>query len=337
MKQLFEESNIFSSLATIDGAIALAIIFIIVTASIIIVKITKLPIIAIVHKIIDSLFKVIGKLIRKREKIYHRDVEIGKIDEKRARVKLYRFLSELIIDLGMSYTGITPYELLFITSSLTAIVTMILSRVIFGNFFMTLILAPVITIAVFCIMYTKANIAHDARIEAVIEAENIICNNIKIGVVAAIRENLDVLPKQVRPDFRDFIDNVQYKNYHVKTALQELNIKLGSIADDFIKKCTVFELEEEHGIVGMFADVVEVNNIKMEMRVEMKRQFEQVMSDFKVGASMIFAFLGGVLAIYPEIRKFYFTTLIGQIILIIDVIILIAEFVYITYLRAKEL
>ena len=33
----------------------------------------------------------------------------------------------------------------------------------------------------------------------------------------------------------------------------ELNAQLGSVADDFIKKCIVFEMEEEHGIAGMFA------------------------------------------------------------------------------------
>ena len=56
-----------------------------------------------------------------------------------------------------------------------------------------------------------------------------------------------------------------------------------------------------------------------------------------IGAIMIFSFLGGVLVIFPNVREFYFTTGIGQLILAVDVLLLILEFVYITYLRAKEL
>ena len=69
----------------------------------------------------------------------------------------------------------------------------------------------------------------------------------------------------------------------------------------------------------------------------MKRKFEEVVTEFIMGASMIFIFLGGVLAIYPDIAKFYLKTPLGQIIIALDCLILIGEFVYITYLRAKEL
>lgn len=334
---MLSELNIFSALNSVETATTVTIVVLIILALALLVKITKLPVMTMLHKFGRWCMGLVSKLISKQERVYHRDLEIGKIDEKRKRVKLYRFLSDLIIDLNMSYSGITPYELLYLTLAAVFLTSAFISKILFGNWFMAIILCPILTVAVFCIMYTKANIAHDARIEAVIEAENIICNNIKIGVVAAIRESINTLPKEVRQDFRDFIDNVEYKNYHVKTALQELNSKLGAIADDFIKKCIVFELEEEHGIAGMFADVVEINNIKMQIRIEMKRRFEETMHSFKVGASMIFAFLAGVLFLYKDIRTFYFEHPIGQIIICIDILILIAEYVYITYLRAKEL
>jgi hypothetical protein len=202
---------------------------------------------------------------------------------------------------------------------------------------MVIIMGPIVLVGVFCVMYTRANVAHDTRIEAVIEAENIICNNIKVGVVVAVRDSLDVLPKTVRQDFKDFVDNMEQKNYHIKTALLELNAKLGSVADDFIKKCIVFELEEEHGIAGMFQDIVEINNINMEMRTTMKRKFEEVKTEFIIGAAMIFVFLIGVLAIFPNVRDFYFHNGLGQVIIAADVLLLIIEFVYITYLRAQEL
>lgn len=330
-------NSIFSSLGTNGGATSAAIFMIVLLSILLLIKISNLPFFKLILSFINFLLSIFGKFINKQEENYHRDLAIGKIDEKRKTYKLYNFLNELIIDLGLIRTGVTPYELLFIVCTLTFIVTAILCKIVFGSFLMTIVMFPVVIIGVFCVMYTKANLAHDQRIENVIEAENIICNNIKVGVVVAVRDSLDVLPKEIRPDFKDFIDNIEQQNYHIKTALLELNAHLGSVADDFIKKCIVFEMEEEHGIAGMFQDIVEINNINLEMRTEMKRKFEEVKSEFKIGATMIFAFLGGVLAIFPNVREFYFSTWIGQLIIAIDVLLLILEYVYITYLRAQEL
>lgn len=330
-------NSIFSSLGTNGGATSAAIFMIVLLSILLLIKISNLPFFKLILSFINFLLSIFGKFINKQEENYHRDLAIGTIDEKRKTYKLYNFLNELIIDLGLIRTGVTPYELLFIVCTLTFIVTAILCKIVFSSFLMTIVMFPVVIIGVFCVMYTKANLAHDQRIENVIEAENIICNNIKVGVVVAVRDSLDVLPKEIRPDFKDFIDNIEQQNYHIKTALLELNAHLGSVADDFIKKCIVFEMEEEHGIAGMFQDIVEINNINLEMRTEMKRKFEEVKSEFKIGATMIFAFLGGVLAIFPNVREFYFSTWIGQLIIAIDVLLLILEYVYITYLRAQEL
>lgn len=331
------DSSIFNNLNDAGAASSFTIFMLVIAAILAIMNITHLKLIELLHRFLKFLIKIFGKFINKSEQKYHRDIQIGKINEKRTKVKLYKFLSELIIDLNMEPSGITPYELLALTVLIVAVVTLIVCQLLFGNILMSLIFIPIILIGTFCIMYTKANVAHDTRIEAVLEAENIICNNIKVGVLVAVRESLDVLPKSVKPYFKDFVDNIEQKNYHIKTALMELNSKLGGVADDFIKKCIVFEMEEEHGIAGMFADVVEINNINMEMRTNMKRKFEEVKHDFIIGAVMIFAFLGGVLAIYPNVRDFYLKNGIGQIILGVDALLLIAEFVYITYLRAKEL
>lgn len=331
------DSSIFNNLNDAGAASSFTIFMLVIAAILAIMNITHLKLIELLHRFLKFLIKIFGKFINKSEQKYHRDIQIGKINEKRTKVKLYKFLSELIIDLNMEPSGITPYELLALTVLIVAVVTLIVCQLLFGNILMSLIFIPIILIGTFCIMYTKANVAHDTRIEAVLEAENIICNNIKVGVLVAVRESLDVLPKSVKPYFKDFVDNIEQKNYHIKTALMELNSKLGGVADDFIKKCIVFEMEEEHGIAGMFADVVEINTINMEMRTSMKRKFEEVKHDFIIGAVMIFAFLGGVLAIYPNVRDFYLKNGIGQMILGVDALLLIIEFVYITYLRAKEL
>lgn len=287
--------------------------------------------------ILKFLFRQSSKWINQSEARYHRDYEVGKINEKKTKVKLYRFLNELVIDLEIREYGITPYELLFIVTVLTFLAQSIFCQTIFGQLFMVIPIFPILEVGVFCVLYTKANVAHDARIEAVYEAENIICNNITLGVVPAIRGSIDTMPREIRGEFIEFLDNVESKNYHIKTALEALNTSLGTVADDFIKKCIVFETEEMHGQAGVFKDVVETNNVKMELRTEMKRQFEKVTSDFLMSACMIFIFIAAVLAIYPNVRTFYFTTPLGQLIIALDLLLMIIEYVFITWLRAREI
>lgn len=329
--------SIFYFVSSPNGAVIITIIALIFLAIAVILEITKLNIFTLFIKVINWLLLRFGKIINKEETKYHRDLEIGKINDKRNKVKIYRFLNDLTIDLGLKQQGATPYEFLFIVSVLTLVGTLVVNVILFRSFMMVIFLFPILLCGVICTLYTKANLAHDRRIEAIIESENIICNNISNGVVVAVRNSLNVIPVEVRGEFSDFLDNIESKNFHIRTALLQLNINLGSVANDFIKKCIRFELGEEHGLVGMFKDVVEINNIKMENRTKMKRKFEEVKQNFIIGASMIFIFLGCVLAIYSNVRNFYFTTMIGQIILAIDILLLIIEFVYITYLRAQEL
>ena len=156
-------------------------------------------------------------------------------------------------------------------------------------------------------------------------------------MVVSVRLNLDSFPIKLQPVFREFVDSVETRNTHVKTALLELGSNLGSVSDDFIQKCITFELEEEHGLVGIFNDVVEVNSIKSEFRIFMKRKFEEVMFEFLIGLGMIFLFLGGVIALYPMLQKFYFAHILGQLLILADALIVVIEFVYITFLRAQEL
>lgn len=315
----------------------LAAILLVIFAIIVAIRLLRIDVIQIVVRFFDYLVYRIGIFINDKETKLKRELEIGKINDKYRKVKLYRFMNDLIIDLGVKRLGVTPYSFTFLVLLGSLILSILLCNAAFGSLALAIIVYPIITVAVVCILYTKANMAHDLRIEAVIEAENIISNSVKDGVVVAVRNSINLIPEMVRTDFRDFLDNIEHKNYHIRTALLELNNNLGSISDDFIKKCIEFEIQEEHGIAGMFQDIVELNNIKTELRTEMKRNFEKIFGDFVIGALMIFVFLGGVLLIFDNVADFYFNNIIGQIIIIIDILIVIGEFVFITYLRAKEL
>ncbi len=330
-------SSIGEYMAHPHNAAKIAVIAIVLAALAYTVTILDFKVKGAVLTLLNKFIDYIGEIIYRKETKFSRELEIGKINYSHSKVKIYRFLNDLIIDLGIKRVGITPFSFLLMLLIGSALVSTMVCELAFKSIALAIVAYPIILAGVTCILYTKANMAHDLRIEAVIEAENIISNSIKDGVVVSVRNSIHLIPEIVRSDFRDFLDNVTHKNYHIKAALMELNNNIGSVSDDFIKKCIEFEMQEEHGIVGMFKDVVELNNIKTELRNEMKRGFEKVFADFVIGATMIFVFLAGTIITFDNVANFYFNHMIGQIILIIDTLIVIGEFVYITYLRAKEL
>lgn len=328
--------GLIATLGTTKGITYIAIAVVVVLVLVMISKLFNVNYFRVLGWLGNRLTGGIGKFISGRERRYYRDLTIGKIDEKRRRVKIYRFLNDLIIDLGLKRRGATPYEFLFLVIVASAILAALAGAVI-GSTAMGIMLFPIILMGLICGLYTRANIAHDTRIDAVIEAENIISNNIKGGVVVSIRSSIDLMPKAVKMEFRDFLDNVEQKNYHVVSALMELNNNLGSVADDFIKKCIMFETEEEHGYAGIFKDVVEVNNIKTAIRNDIKRKFDKVQTDFIMCLTITFVFMIGSMVVYDIIAGFYLNNLFGNLLLALDALFIVVEFVIITWLRAKEL
>lgn len=331
------EPTAVNGVGNMGSVVNIAIAGILIIMCYTLVKLLHVNLLSFGATALKKVVKFTNKFIYMKEKKYHRDLEIGRINDRTRRVKIYRFLNDLIIDLGLKRRGATPYEFLMFVIVASVCTALIGCELLFGSFWMSLIMAPIVFAAFMCVLYTKGNREHDSRIDTVIEAENIISNNIKDGVVVAVRNSIDLMPIKVRGEFRDFLDNIEHKNLHIRTALLELNNNLGSVSNDFIKKCIVFEMEEEAGLAGVFRDVVEVNNIKTNMRNTMKRKFEEINNQFAIGAVMIFTFLGGVLAIYPTIREWYFTTTVGRIILALDCILMLTMYVIITWLKAREL
>lgn len=326
----------FESIQTVQGATTLAIFGIISCFLYIVAFILNIRVTSLFGKFGKRTIKFTGKMIKSSEDKFTREYEVGLINDKRFKYKFYKFLDELTIDLGIKLSGITPYELLFMVTTASLLISMAFGMIIFGSVVLGIVAFPIVFAGVLCGCYTKANLAHDARIEAVIEAENIICNNIKGGVKVAVEASFDALPKEVKNEFRDFLNNLDDMMY-ISTALLDLNNKLGSVADDFIQKCIKFELEEEHGTEGIFQDVVELNNMRTQLRIKMKRSFEEVVVEFVTASCMILVFLVGVMVVYPVVRDFYLKSTLGQLVILIDALIFIGEFVFITYLRAQEL
>ena len=331
-------TSFFEVLNNITSVQILASIAIIIAATAIIADLTGLSMLGVAHKILAFIQGAFSRRLSEKEKTYRRNLMITKNFEKSKKAAMYRWLNDLIIDLGYKKTGVRPFEFLFVVELISGVIALVLSLGIFKSLFMMIILYPVTMIAIFCALYTRANVAHDARIRDIMSAENIISANAKGGIIKAIKDSITMLPKSLVSEFEACVFSVEHENYHVKVALEKLGDELGSTSYDFIKKkCIDYELSEEEGAVGVFKDVIEINGIKTVIRDDIKRKIEATSLVTITCIGAIFAVFAGLLAFLPDVRNVYFGTSIGKVVLILDIIFGIALFVYCTYLRAKEI
>lgn len=327
------ENSILNNIMSINTAVTLAVLLLVIVVFIGISMIRKNKLRDDAKNIARWTLKKAGKIVRKRERELHRNIETGRIKDS----KSYRFLNDLIIDIGLKKLGVTPYMFLFMVMAVSLVFGALLSQIMFGSWGWTLILFPISIVMILCLLYTKANIEHDRRIDEIIEVECLISNTIRNGVVVAVRDNITLMPEKVRGDYEQFLYDVQEHNYHIQVALNSLADRLGSSSEEFIRKCIAFETNDESGLEDSFKDTVLINNLRMQQRIEMRKTFESVTRQFAISVLMIFIFLGGVIAMYPVVRDFYFNNFFGQLLIIIDLLIVIGEFVYITFLRAKNI
>ena len=321
-----------NNILSINTAVTLAVLLLVVIIFMGVAHIRKNSLKKDIKNIARWTLKGAGRFVRKKERDLHRDLETGRKKDR----KTYRFLNDLIIDIGLKRLGMTPYMFLFMVIVISFVLGALLSQILFGGWGWTIVLFPISGIMTICLLYTKANIEHDKRIDEIIEVECLISNTIRNGVVVAVRENITLMPEKVRGDYEQFLYDVQEHNFHIQVALEALADRLGSSSEEFIRKCIAFETNDESGLEDSFKDTVLINNIRMQQRIEMRKTFESVTRQFAISVLMIFVFLGGVIAMYPVVRDFYFTNFFGQLLIIIDMLIVIGEFVYITYLRAKN-
>ena len=321
----------------ISSSVRVANIILIFCVFYLAVFVYNINIVKLFSKVFSNIIKFIGKRNARKEILYNRSVEIGKIKTKSRRNKVYRFLNDLIIDLGLKKQGLTPTSFVWALSMFSLMLSIMISSIFLSSTYIAIPLTPLVYAILLCILYTKANIVHDLRITGIIDSENLICNNIKDGVLSSVKQSLDLFPEILRNDYITFVENVELKNYHIKDALLELSNNLGSVSEEFIKKCILFDLEEEHGIAESFQDVIEVNNTKTELRIEMKRKFEELSRQFTICSLMVGVVFLGSLVIYDIIKTFYLTTVFGNVILCLDVVLILSVFGYMTYLRARDL
>jgi len=187
-------------------------------------------------------------------------------------------------------------------------------------FMKSLTLSITITVSVFIVIITalimQSKSLKAARLQSIMDAEDIICPLAHEGVFIAIKKALesdDYIDESIRPYFIQFVNNCENNGYSFRQAMEILNRQLGPKFDNFAKKAIVFEYNERKGMADIFMDVVDDNAILREINRKKDKAFRKMNRDFMLKTLIILLFFLYALTV-PDFKAFMIDSTAGKII-----------------------
>lgn len=271
--------------------------------------------------IIDTLAEYLGKYNTKR---YVDRIKKERIVRQKENIyaKYNRLVEGIILDFNMPFTLESFTSMLCICFAIIALLVVLVME--------SITLSVVITISIFVGLLTffvmQSRAIQAERLENIMDAEDIICPLAREGVLVAIKkvmENDEYISPNLRPYFRQFIDNCDNNGYSFRQAIMLLNRQLGPKFDNFTKKAVVFEYNERRGMADIFLDIVDENAVLREINTKKERIFRKMNRDFMFKTGIIILFFFYALTV-KDFRQFMLMSNAGKLIntLLISVICL---------------
>lgn len=257
---------------------------------------------------------VVDSLANRNTRAYVRRIKKSKIvRQKEGLIAKYNNIVEnLIFDFNLPLTleGFNSF-ICIVFAIMVLVVVLFLKNITLSAFVSISILVGVIT---FFTMQSRQ--IKSAKIEHIMDAEDILCPLAREGVLVAIKKVLEsdeYLHNSIRPYFVQFVENYENHGYSFRRAMEVLNKQLGPKFDNFAKKAIIFEYNERKGMADVFLDIVDENAALREINARKNRIFKKMNMDFLIKTSLIVIFLLYCMTI-KEIRDFLLNNDLGRFI-----------------------
>lgn len=240
-------------------------------------------------------------------------------------VAKYNELAEgLIEDYSLPITLEGFNTLVIIIFSILILVAFIL----FKNLTLSALISAAILVAAFTYFMMQSRAAESTKMEAIMDAEDLLCPLARDGVLVAVKkvlESKEYISPLIRQYFVQFVDNCENHGYSFKRAMEVLNRQLGPKFDSFSQKAIVFEYNERKGMADIFLDIVDENAALREINARKNRMFREMNREFIVKAALIFLFVLYSLT-SGTLRDFMLSTNLGRTINGVAIIALCLSF-----------
>jgi len=239
-------------------------------------------------------------------------IKKSKIEKKKGGlISKYNKLAESLIE---------DYNLPLTLEGFNTIIGFILAVIVLfvfiflKNVTLSFLVSISLIVAGFTYFLMQARLSESAKIEAIMDVEDLLCPLARDGVLVAVKkvlESKEQINPMIRPFFIQFVDNCENHGYSFKRAMEVLNRQLGPKFDSFAEKALVFEYNERKGMADIFLDIVDENAAVREINVRKNRIFREMNRDFIIKTVLI-----GLFVLYSmtssELRNFMLFSELGR-------------------------
>lgn len=249
--------------------------------------------------------------------------------------RVYNWINEQIISLGLKREGVTPMGYLCFWAILCIPFSLFVWKVLDMSVFSILGLYLVCYGVILLLTRVYVSSSIEKREMDIMDAMDLIVPDIKNGVQNAIVRYQDNFALSIRGDFKAFISNIETRGYPFDRAMHILSDSLGLPFRDFAQKCIFYEHLGEEDQAEIFANIVEQNSLKRQLRSDNTEKFASL--KFAFGVSSIITAVYGVFCISTDefTRNFLLYTNFGKILLVAMILTVVGVLSYITTVKAR--
>lgn len=251
--------------------------------------------------------------------------------------KLYHWVNEQLIALGIKRQGVTVFGYLIfwgIIALIAGIALTILMR-------LNVLFMPFAFLMMYVVMLVMTRVTVSERIEQresdIMNAVDLIVPEVKNGVKNAIVAYLDNFAPSVRGDFLQFITNIQDRGYTFEDAMFILSDNLGLVFKDFAQKAIYFEQIGDPNMYDIFTDISETNRLRRQIRDENNNAFATLRLTFVISTLMVAGYFAFLMVTDTFSRNFFLGKTAGKLLLLLMLGIIFFVLAYITTIKSSTI
>lgn len=281
----------------------------------------------------NFIVKTFGSKFRHAEKKFKRKANIK---GKGLFHKIYKIFNNIIINLNLQKSGVTVFGLILFMVVTSIALTGLIGLLFNFEAILTIPMLIVSFAGVFVVMEFKA-LGQKERYEGqVMDAVDLLVSDVKGGIHNAIVRYMQSFHPDIRPYFKEFIENVSIKGLSFKSAMIILNERLGITFSDFAHKAIIYEEKADAEFDDIFSSILEVNRHKRILRAKNNAAFSQIIMTFVVTFAAVAGYAVYIAITEPYVGNFLSHEIFGKILIIADFLIFVVIMGYLTYLKSKS-
>ena len=251
--------------------------------------------------------------------------------------KLYMWVNEQLIALGMKRQGVTPFGYLMFWAIMSIIIGTVLGIITQVGFLFTGVFWCLCFFCLLVITRVLVSERMEKREADIMNAVDLIVPELRNGVKNAIITYKDNFSPSLREDFAAFVSNIQDRGYTFNDAMYLLADNLGNVFTDFAQKAIYYEAVGETEMLDIFTDITETNRLRRELRDENTSTFANLKSQFTISTLLVVGYFFFLMVTDDFSRNFFLHQTAGKFLLVVMVMVVFLVMAYISTIKSRAI